>query len=112
MPVNAGTLWLRKELDTTAEVASPEIQFVGVLGEVFYMRCRNQDCTFRIQVQAFGDQWDDVAEGTLPLGELMVASIEYYMPKARVLVTPKATVLPAVYVDISAYGYPAVYVRS
>jgi hypothetical protein len=111
MPVNAGTLWLRKELVSTAPAESPEIQFVGVLGEVFYMRARNQTCTFIIQVQAFGDQWDDVAEGTLLAGELMAVSVEYYMPKARVIVTPVAAPGP-VYVDISAYGYPAVYVRA
>jgi hypothetical protein len=109
MPVNAGTLWLRKELTSTAPAESPEIQFVGVLGEVFYMRARNQTCTFILQVQAFGDQWDDVAEGTLPVGELVAASVEYYMPKARVVITPKVA---PVYVDISAYGYPAVFVRA
>ena len=106
--VNTGDLWLNEYLATLDPATTPEVRFIGVLGEVFYLSAEEQDCEYVIQVEAHQGKWRDVASGVIPAGDTEIVQITFLLPKARVVITPKVA---QVHVDVSAYGYPAVYAR-
>lgn len=106
--VNKVLFWDKRRFETAGEKTSTPGSFVGTQGEIFYMISKGAISTYKIEIKVF-DTWEDLAEGTLEQNKLSIVDIDFYIPEARLLVTPKT--LDAV-VTAMAWGYPAVYIRT
>jgi len=107
--VNMGELWLDSHVNVLTEQTSQSIRFVGVMGEVFYILVVGADATYSLEAGAFTNAWKEVAKGSLKDNELSVVKIDFYMPYARLKITPVAQPIT---LNVAAYGYPAVYSSS
>lgn len=96
------------KFDTAAENTSVSGKFVGVQGVVFYMLSSNDYSTYKIEVKV-QDLWVEIAVGTCKTDTLSVVEISFYVPEARIKVTPHSTLVEF---RASAYGYPAVFTRT
>ena len=106
--VNKVLFWDKRKFETAGEKTSTPGSFVGVTGEIFYMVSKGAPSTYKIEIKVF-DTWEELAEGTLEQDKLTIVDIDFYIPEARLLVTPKT--LDAV-ITAMAWGYPAVYIRT
>ena len=106
--INKIVYWDKRKFETSGEKTSTPGSFVGVLGEIFYMISKGAPSIYKIEIKVF-ETWELLAEGTLEQDKLAIVDIDFYIPEARLLVTPKT--LDAV-VTAMAWGYPAVYIRT
>jgi len=108
-PVNIVEYWIKKNFVAIGEKTSHRGEFVGIQGVIFFFRAATQDATYIIETRMDpNDDWVTLADGTVPADQLTVIDIDFFIPEARLKITPVA--VPMVF-SAKAYGYPAVYSR-
>lgn len=111
--VNAADLLSGENIIKTDAITTKYCVFTSTRGEIFYMLYTGGSAKYVIEVNALLDRWDKIAEGTLEDDKLAVVDIDFYLPKARVIIYPNAgnSFSPENQCWVSTYGYPAVFVR-
>jgi len=103
-------LFLRKQTFLSlGQKTSAAGRFIGVTGSIFYLLAEGDDVIYEIEIFVDPDMgWQSLTKGTASKDRMKAIDVDYYIPMARVKVTP--TTLSSV-ITVKAYGYPSVYVR-
>jgi len=105
--VNEIVFWSNRNFTTAGEKTSSAGRFVGIEGVVFYMYSDDVACTYIIEVNAPGG-WRELCEGTIEKAKLTIVDIGFYIPEARLKITPDSP--PGTWkLSATAYGYPLVF---
>lgn len=107
-PINKADLFSSFLCEAAVEYTSEDAcLFRGVQGEIFFLLSKDHDSTYAIDIRV-GGEWQQLAEGTLAKDELMIVDIAFYIPEARVRVTPSAI---NARLTVETFGYPTVFTR-
>ncbi len=103
-------LFFRKQgFSSLGEKTSAAGLFVGVQGEIFYLFSEADNSDYIIEIKFDKDlSWVSLIEGTVKAGILTIIDVDFFIPAARIKVTPKST---AVVFTAKTFGYPAVFIR-
>ena len=99
----------KKKFSAVGEKTSLAGLFIGVQGSIFYLLSEADSSEYVIEIRFDEDVgWIPLVEGTAKAGILTIIDVDFFIPEARIKVTPKTD---AVVFTAKAFGYPAVFVR-
>lgn len=107
--INSVLFFRKQKFLSISQKTSSLGRFIGVTGTIFYLLSEGDDCIYEIEILVDKDMgWQSLTKGTATKDKMKAIDVDYFIPQARIKVTPKST--DSIF-TAKAFGYPAVYIR-